>query len=438
MATTQSKKTGAHAQTTHQQSRQTQHVRQPTSQPMMQPTQPVAEQQTPSLPAQSQAQPIQQTTPQVVTEPPAIEHAAIHLYQLYDVSDSIDLDRARATLATPTERVRPVVTRGASIDIAQLPLETSLGEVEFELCGQTLIGSLYGRIYDLGILALRLVVVLKEEMTWEDAITMLSEAQADPPAVMKAFARGMSLLSKTLGDAIIRPNKTIRTEDYIIFVVERMAPGGVPASQLARHPTLLRAALGERRQLSASVASLATPLSYYEDDLILLTWSSAVVIEPDKAARDDTTLLLEFANAQLLAFRSYDAEVEREMAHITPRIGRLGRRGRWIIFGSTRRFLFEIHALIADITDSSGRVENALKVTEDVYWNRVYTAALNVLRVEVWRTGVAETLEALNQTASLLHDEEQAARSNLMEILVIVLIAIELIVAVIGLFPGRH
>jgi len=374
------------------------------------------------------------------TELPTIERAAIHLYQLYDVSYSIDLERARATLATlatGAERVRPVVTRGASIDIAQLPLETSLGNVEVELGGERVTGALYGRIYDLGILAFRLVIVLREEMSWEEAISLLSDAQADPPAVMEAFERGLGLLRKALGDAIIRPNETVRTEDYTIFVVERVAPGGVPASQLARHPTLLRAALGERRPLSAALATLATPLSYYEDDLILLTWSSAVVIEPDKAARDDTTLLLEFANAQLLAFRSYDAEVERDLARITPRIGRLGRE-RQLLFGSTRAFLFEVHTLIADISDSSGRVENALKVTEDVYWNRVYTAALAVLRVEVWRAGIAETLSVLRETASLLHDEEQAARANLLEILVIVLIAVELVVAVLGLRGGLH
>ena len=368
--------------------------------------------------------------------PPAILHAALHLYQLYDVSYSIDVERARTLLATPTERVKPVVTRGASIDIAQLPLELSMGNVSFELCGETVTGALYVRIYDLGILAFRLVVVWHDEMSWEQAIERLSGVQTYPAPVMEAFDRGLELLRSTLAPAIERPNKTMRTEDYTIFVVERMA-AGVPASQLGRHPTLLRAALGERRPLSASLASLATPLSYYEDDLILLTWAAAIVIEPDKEARDDTTLLLEFANAQLLSFRSYDAEVERELARITPRIGR-ARRSRWLLFGANRGFLFEIHSLIADITESSSRVENALKVTEDVYWNRVYTAALGVLRVEVWRKGIAETLDVLRQTAGLLNDEAETARSTWLEVLVIALIAVELVVAVLGLHPGLH
>ncbi len=183
--------------------------------------------------------------------------------------------------------------------------------------------------------------------------------------------------------------------------------------------------------------SLATTLSYYEDDLILLTWASALVIEHDPNARDDATLLMEFANAQLLSFRTYDAEVERALQLITPRLGRLT-RASWPLYRRTDRFLSEIHTLIADITEHSGRVENALKVTEDVYWNRVYTAALQTLRVESWRTGIAETLDVLRQTAGLLHDEEQVARSTLLEILVIVLIAVELVVALISLSSGGH
>jgi hypothetical protein len=192
---------------------------------------------------------------------------------------------------------------------------------------------------------------------------------------------------------------------------------------------LLQAALGERKPLSAAAAALATPLSYYEDDLILLTWNTAIIIDPDEVAREDAALLLEFANAQLLAFRTYDAQVDADLAALTPRVARM-RRFRWPLVVSSRRFLSEVNGLIADITDTSTRVENALKVTEDVYWNRVYTAALAVLRVEVFRSGVADGLRVLREMAGLLHDEAQASWTSLLEVLVIVLIAVELLVAV--------
>ncbi|HEX8996480.1 MAG TPA: hypothetical protein VF812_10650 [Ktedonobacterales bacterium] len=368
-------------------------------------------------------------------EPPAIQVAALHLYQLYDVAYSIDLEKARATLATPSARVRPVVTRGASIDIAQLPLEISMGAVEVSLGGIAHNAVLYARIYDLGIIAFRLVMVFNQEMSWQSAITILSETQPYPLVVTEAFERGLELLRKMLEPATVRPNDVVRLEDYTIFVVERMAQG-TPASHLARNSWLLRAALGERKNLAPSMWTLATTLSYYEDDLILLTWAAAIMIESDASARDDATLLLEFANAQLLSFRTYDAAVERELERITPRLGRLS-RARWPLTRSSHDFLSEVHTLIADITEHSTRVENALKVTEDVYWNRLYTAALVALRVEAWRTGIAETLEVLRQMAGLLHDEDQAVRATLLEVLVIALIAVELVVAIIGLRGGH-
>ena len=362
-----------------------------------------------------------------------MERAALHLYQLYDLSDSIDLEVAADLLAADTTRMRPIATRGGSIDMPQLPLEISMGQPQVTLAGSALRGRLHARIYDLGILSLRLMLPLPENCTWDDAADLLGQAQSYSPSVMAIFDQALVTLRETLDPAFVRPNTTVRSEDYRILLVERLGEGK-PAAQLARDPLLLRVALGERRPLSDAVRALAVPLSYYEDDLMLLTWASAVVIEPEAGARDDATFLLEFANVQLLAFRTYDAEVERDLARITPRLAR-DRTGRRIWSGTTTRFLHEIHGLIADITDASTRAENALKVTEDVYWNRVYTAALSVLRVEVWRTGIAEGLSVLRQTASLLNDEVEAARTTLLEGLVILLILLELIVAVLGL---RH
>jgi hypothetical protein len=248
--------------------------------------------------------------------------------------------------------------------------------------------------------------------------------------VRETFNAHLNTLQQTLEPSLDRPNTVVRVEDYAILLVERLGEG-VSASQLALHPVLLRAALGERRPLSRSAESLATALSYYEDDLTLLTWSAAIVIEPDAAARDDEALLLEFANAQLLAFRSYDATATEDLERIIPRIAR-GRRPVWARVRSSNSFLREIYGLIAEITDTNARVENALKVTEDVYWNRVYSAALATLRVEVWRTSITDTLAVLRETASLLHEEAQETWTTTLELLVILLIAVELVVAVLG------
>ena len=368
--------------------------------------------------------------------PPDIERATLYLYQLYDIAFGIDLERAHTLLktptTTPTARARPVVTRGGSIEIPQLPLEIALGDETVELAGMTLSARVHMRVYDLGILAFRMMIRLPDGVTWDAAAGLLGAAQSYPPDVLASFERHRDAAVARLQSALERPYALAhRAEDYAILMIERMG-AGVPAAELARDPVVLRTALGERRRLSASAAQLASSFSYYEDDLIVLTWGAAVVVEPDSSAREDVALLLEFANAQLLAFRSYDAEVERDLTRVARRVAR-SRRPRWPLLLSSSRFLREIHSLIADITETSGRVENALKVTEDVYWNRVYAAALATLKVEVWRTGIAETLGVLRETAALLRDEAQEALAIWLEVLVIVLIAIELVVALLGL-----
>jgi hypothetical protein len=364
----------------------------------------------------------------------------VHLYQLYDVSYSIDLDRARETLATPSARVRPVVSRGGNIEIPQLPLEVRLEDAELTTGAAHYSVRTFARIYDLGILALRLSLALPGNCSWEDVTAMMSEIQGAQEQALAVFAEQLSGLRAALGPAIIRPNAHVLTEDYLLLVVERLA-GETPAARLAEHPALLQAALGERKKLSASARSLATPLSYYEDDLILLTWSAAIVIEPDAAAREDAALLLEFANTQLLALRSYDEEVERELARLTPRmLPHKPRRSSllWTRLTASSNVQREVATLITDINETSARVENALKVTEDVYWNRVYAAAVRTLRIEAWRSSLAESLSILQQRASVLRDEAQESLGILLEALVIILIAVELIVAVIGLRAGAH
>lgn len=363
---------------------------------------------------------------------PAIERATLHLYQLYDVAFGIDLEHAHSLLKTPPSRVRPVVTRGGSIEIPQLPLELHLGDLTLNLAGMSLGGHLHVRIYDLGILAFRMMILLPDGVTWDEAAALLGASQTYPPDALETFQRQRDAFIALLQPAMERPYASPeRAEDYAILLIERLGTG-TPAAQLARDPTILRTALGERKPLSASAAQLATSFSYYEDDLIVLTWGAAVVVEPDAIAREDVALLLEFANAQLLAFRSYDAEVEHDLARVARRVVR-SRRPRWSVLVSSGRFLREIHSLIADITETSGRVENALKVTEDVYWNRVYAAALTVLKVELWRTGIAETVAVLRETAALLRDEAQEVVAISLEVLVILLIAIELVVALLGL-----
>jgi hypothetical protein len=93
--------------------------------------------------------------------------------------------------------------------------------------------------------------------------------------------------------------------------------------------------------------------------------------------------------------------------------------------------LSDLQARVADVTETVERVENALKVTNDVYLARVYAAALELFREQAWRRGVERKLRILRETYVMLNSEAQAARAELLEIAIVVLIVAELVIAIL-------
>jgi hypothetical protein len=158
------------------------------------------------------------------------------------------------------------------------------------------------------------------------------------------------------------------------------------------------------------------------------------VVDP-RTSDEDVEYILEFANAQLLELRVYDAALDAELPQMYDRIAAVRGHGvvRWLT--STRRPLRQVLAAlqtrVADVTETVERAENALKVTEDVYLARLYGGALELFRATAWRRGIDRKLEIMRQTYAMLNDEAQSARSHRLEVTVVLLIVAELVVALL-------
>jgi hypothetical protein len=139
-----------------------------------------------------------------------------------------------------------------------------------------------------------------------------------------------------------------------------------------------RLLFGESRPLSESARRdlLSPRFSYFEDDLAVLTWNGALIVEP---STDDTDVeyVLEFANAQLLELRFYDSVLDRQIPRIYDEVA-AARRGFHLIGRRYSRLLAALQGRVADATELVERVENSLKVTDDVYLARIYAAALEI------------------------------------------------------------
>lgn len=371
-------------------------------------------------------------------EAAAIDGAAI-IYRLYDIGYAISLEQAATLLGEQTRgRVVPLRIEARAIQIRNPPLVVVLGDHEVTDGSSRCSATLTARLFDFGVCSFQVGVRAPSAMSWRE-FTSFANALAESPEPAAIIERELPALLTRIRAAVERPSLAAVSEDYRIFRIARVAPAQATDQRPLYAPTdeeLVALLVGEHRQLATTARRELVPyrFSYYEDDLAVLTWESALIIEP-RVDDHDIEYVLEFANAQLLELRVFDLHLDEELPALYDRVD-AARARSWP--RSARRFrgvLSDLQARVADVTETVERVENALKVTNDVYLARVYTAALELFREQAWRRGVDRKLGILRETYSMLNAESQAARTELLEIAVIVLILAELVLGIVRTSP---
>jgi hypothetical protein len=355
------------------------------------------------------------------------------VYRLYDIAYEIDLDRAQDLLAQSLPaRVRPARGEAQALQIANPPLSVLLEEEEIELGGATYRSALSARLFDFGVCSLELQLFVPPGTHWNDFSALGGELEkAD--AVRARFEAALRKLSARIADATSRPGLAPVSEEYVVFRVTQLrnTDGGAERADLLTDAHLVPLLLNEKRPLSSRARQelLSNRFSYYADDLTILTWDNALVVDPRSDDRD-VEYILEFANAQLLELRVYDALLDAELPAMYDRVA-AARRRHGI---PTRRFQPVLGALqtrVADVTETVERAENALKVTDDVYFARVYSAALDLFRATAWRRGIERKLTIFRETYEMLNAEAQTYRAELLEFAILLIIVAELVLALV-------
>jgi hypothetical protein len=365
---------------------------------------------------------------------PRVTAATLTLFRFYDVGYAIDLERAEAFVTAGMGRHRTPgrVRQSSSIEIAQPPLWAGLGPATIQLAGRQMEGTLRASIYDLGAVTLALSLPLSGAMPWDGIADLFAATQEPPEPVERCFTAGIDQIEALIRPAIERPERSALVEDYSVLLIERLEPDG-RAEALGDHPLVRSALLGERRVLSADTYATVTRMSYEPDvDLALLSWNGALVVEPDAEAAATALDLLEFANLELLLLRSYDAGLEAEVFGLNDRITAARRRLYIPLVGRYNALLNDVQQLVIELTEVTERLDNAFKVTDDVYWNRLYSAALGVLRTGLWRSEVEHRLNLLRESYTMLHERTDSDRSASLEWIIILLIAFEIGLAFLG------
>jgi hypothetical protein len=260
-----------------------------------------------------------------------------------------------------------------------------------------------------------------------DGLVRISSAlQETGPLADDARAR-LELLVTLLGPAIDRPRVAEMVEDYLIFQVDRLADGVRPGD-LWQGASRMRAAQilrGTDEPLSQDEVddALSLRLSFGPEDLTMVDWNASLVCDPEP---EETRVLLEFANVQLLELRHLDGELDKVIDRAWESLAR-AERSWWRALRppvSTLRHLGELQMDSAVLFE---RVSSAVKLVGDRFLGRVYVAASQRFHFADWDRAISRKLAVMEGIYQKLSDRVTARRLEVLEWIVILLIAVEVV-----------
>jgi hypothetical protein len=369
-------------------------------------------------------------TPAAVRVAPRVRSGLITALRLFDIANEIDLVRAEtlwSAQARQGARSRLTGTPPKAVSFGDPPLGLMLPPVTLDLGGRAVDAQVTARLYVFGVVTLA-VRVVADDLGWV-AYSALVNAVDDaigPQADGALWGGMLDLLRGAIRPALDRPMATLLEEDYLVATVHAFDTP-VAAAAIGTDIDLVPLLSGEVRTLAdgARADLLGRRFSYYTDDLVVLTWDRAFIYEPRRDT--DVADVIEVANAQLLEMRYYDELLDDEL----PRMYDLVEETRRLSFAPRRfaRLARRLYGLVAEVTELTEKVDNALQVTEDVYLARVYAAALDLFRVKSVSAAVDRKLAIIRDTYAALYDESASARAGLMEAAVVALIVVEIVLA---------
>jgi len=357
-----------------------------------------------------------------------VQSGALIVHRLLDVANDIDLAQAETLWLSreghESRRTRLSTTESNELAFDVPPALLTMPPTELAIDGVVTQAEMTVRVYDFGalVIALRIPVT---ELPWDEFSRQFDALGRATTREAAVWHDALDYVLGIIGPALRKPAARHLDEDYYFAIVHAFAEP-MSATQVRERADLAALLSGETRPLSAQAAAALTEqtYSYFEDDLVVLTWDRAFVYEPRRDS--DVIDIIEVANAQLLEMRYYDELLDDELVAMYDLVANA--RGGLSLLASRRaaRLARKLYGLVAEVTELTERVENSLQVTEDVYLARIYGAALELFRVPRLSAAVDRKLAIIRDTYTALYDEASSRRAELLELAIVLLILFEI------------
>lgn len=234
-----------------------------------------------------------------------------------------------------------------------------------------------------------------------------------------------------LASYFIRPVPQLAEEEaYTVFCLE--SPMASPVGETIPAESWFHA---NRRKIAALLTQENNPeslshqesdestmrhLSYYEQDVVVVDWDAAIIVD-DKKNFEETLYLMELANLQLAELEAYD----RLLDDALERAYRDLREAAW---HQRKNVLGDLREIRIDMTRLSDELSNITKFFGDWHLARIYQNLATRFHLADWHRSIDEKLNTLDDLYQLLHHDQNNRWMLILEIAIVLLFVIDVLI----------
>lgn len=353
---------------------------------------------------------------------------SIQLYRLFDIGGEIDLEGATGLLSTRFSEKFKLRRNSRAVVIEQAPLVLGLGGWQQVIDDEKYDVNVTGKLWSFGALSLMLRIDVPSARPAKDVLKIghFLENSHDLSMALETMAYDVI---KDLGPILTSPKLWDQFEDYLVYLYkDKPTEQGGKAPEIAEllsSELFYQLILGEverpvHEQMKIPIRQ--NTLQYGNDDVVTIDWNSAFIWS--EGDHDDIADVIEFALVQLLELRYYDDLLSRKLSFLYRAIKTTS---PGIFTKRYNELAHEAAGLYIELSEIVERIENSLKVVGDFYYAKIFRAAVDRFRLKDWQRSVDQKLGNMLEISKLFQAEISLKQGHLLELIIIILIAVELI-----------
>lgn len=340
----------------------------------------------------------------------------IYIFHSFDVGDDIKTELVKKEkLVTRRTTTPPKYFKGY-----QTPLEVELPHPHATSYCESV------KLYQFGVFTLRYKIPFTSTLE-----KLRNEIEKIENEYREQSVEDAAELFKQIKKAIKQPNFFHTNESYLLVQVDpnpkisskqlKEKFGGLIASTLRFETEIL----DEYKKNEI----LERALGYYREDLFIIDINAAFIYSDEFEELLD---LFDFTNVQHLELQYFNKTLNEQLDKvyhqgIKPRLF-------WdylpLVRSRRAKEMSQLSKLKVEISVITERLENSIKIVDEPYFSEIYKKLSEALDLKSWKTSIQKKLNIIHDISSIHEDEIRGLREDIFNILIVILIFLEFLVAI--------